>query len=71
MEQNNLYEIENASSREEFLDEEMESDFIEDNASGYSLLMDLSEITPGEIEIEDEIRLGYLWKKYDKKFSQK
>ncbi|MHA1273747.1 MAG: hypothetical protein ACTSQS_09960 [Promethearchaeota archaeon] len=71
MEQNNLYEIENASSREEFLDEKMESDFIEDNASGYSLLMDLSEITPGEIEIEDEIRLGYLWKKYDKKFSQK
>ncbi|MGQ4873151.1 MAG: hypothetical protein ACP6IY_03670 [Promethearchaeia archaeon] len=71
MEQNNLYEIENASTTEEFSDEEIESDFNEDNISGYSLLMDLSEITPGEIEIEDEIRLGYLWRKYDKKFSQK
>jgi hypothetical protein len=32
-----------------------------------SLIMDVSDFTPGEIEIEDEIKRGYLWKKYHKK----
>ena len=29
-------------------------------------IMDLSEIRPGELEIEEEIKMGYLWKKYRK-----
>ncbi len=33
----------------------------------FASIMDMSEMMPGEIEIEDEIRMGYLWKKYRKK----
>ena len=40
----------------------MERDYEFDFAS----IMDISEISTGEIEIEDEIRMGYLWKKYKK-----
>ena len=35
--------------------------------SPFSLIMDLSDVKPGELEIEDEIKMGYLWKKYSKK----
>ena len=30
----------------------------------YSEIFDLSTISPGEIEIEDEIKMSYLWQKY-------
>jgi len=35
--------------------------------SPISLIMDLSDFKPGELEIEDEIKMGYLWEKYRKK----
>ena len=35
--------------------------------SPISLIMDLSDVKPAEIEIEDEIKMGYLWQKYSKK----
>ena len=35
--------------------------------SPFSLIMDVSDFKPGEIEIEDEIKMGYLWKRYSKK----
>ena len=34
------------------------------NEFSYSNIFDMSDIRPGEIEIEEEIRMGYLWKKY-------
>ena len=30
----------------------------------YANIFDMSDVKPGEIEIEDEIRLGYLWARY-------
>ncbi len=45
--------------KEEELEEKIES-------TPYSLIMDLSNIIPGEIQIEDEIRMGYLRNKYKK-----
>ncbi|MBA7683957.1 hypothetical protein ES703_92345 [subsurface metagenome] len=30
----------------------------------YSSIFDMSDIRPGEIEIEDEIKMGYLWRRY-------
>ncbi len=30
----------------------------------FAAVLDVSNTVPGEIEIEDEIRMGYLWKKY-------
>ena len=35
--------------------------------SPFSLIMDISDFKPGEIEIEDEIKMGYLWQRYSKK----
>ena len=35
--------------------------------SPFSLIIDPSDFKPGELEIEDEIKMGYLWKKYTKK----
>ena len=32
----------------------------------YANIFDLSDIKPGEVEIEDEIHLGYLWARYGK-----
>jgi len=32
----------------------------------YASIIDLSDISPAEIEIEDEIKMGYLWSKYQK-----
>ncbi|MBD3338353.1 MAG: hypothetical protein GF353_04560 [Candidatus Lokiarchaeota archaeon] len=29
-----------------------------------SMILDVSDMKPGEIEIEDEIKTAYLWKKY-------
>jgi hypothetical protein len=36
----------------------------------YSNIFDMSNIRPGEIEIEDEIKMGYLWSRYGKKESK-
>ncbi len=47
--------------------EDQESENERENESPYSLIMDLSDIKPGEIEIEDEIKLGYLWIKHQKR----
>jgi hypothetical protein len=30
----------------------------------YTHIFDMSDIRPGEIEIEDEIKMGYLWSRY-------
>ena len=30
----------------------------------YSSIFDMSDVRPGEIEIEDEIKMGYLWRRY-------
>ena len=38
----------------------------ENNESPYASILDLSEVEIAEIEIEDEIKLGYLWEKYQK-----
>jgi len=32
----------------------------------FASTLDISDMTPGEIEIEDEIKMGYLWQKYKK-----
>jgi len=32
----------------------------------FAMIMDLSDVVPGELEIEDEIRMGYLRQKYKK-----
>lgn len=42
---------------------EDEDDFCE---SPYASILDLSDVEVAEIEIEDEIKLGYLWEKYHK-----
>ncbi|HEY0090769.1 MAG TPA: hypothetical protein VGB37_18100 [Candidatus Lokiarchaeia archaeon] len=34
--------------------------------SPYSLIMDISDVIPGEIEIEDEIKEYTLWRKFSK-----
>ena len=34
------------------------------NESPYASILDLSDVEVAEIEIEDEIKLGYLWEKY-------
>jgi hypothetical protein len=56
---------------EETIEDYMSVDFDEtesiEERSPFSLIMDLSDVKPGEIEIEDEIKMGYLWKKYSKK----
>ena len=56
---------------EETIEEYLSADFYENETfkekSPYSLIMDISDIKPGELEIEDEIKLGYLWKRYRKK----
>ena len=33
----------------------------------FSLIMDISDDNPDELEIEDDIKMGYLWGKYRKK----
>ena len=33
----------------------------------FSLIMDISDVKPGELEIEDEIKMGYLWKRFSKR----
>ncbi len=51
---------------------EMITDFYKENAededdiyeSPYASILDLSDVEVAEIEIEDEIKLGYLWEKY-------
>lgn len=43
------------------LDEEDDSE-----RSPFAMIMDLSDIAPGELELEDEIRMGYLRQKYKK-----
>ena len=40
---------------------ENEDDFYE---SPYAPILDLSDVEVTEIEIKDEIKLGYLWEKY-------
>lgn len=40
---------------------EDEDDFYE---SPYASILDLSDVEVAEIEIEDEIKMGYLWEKY-------
>ncbi|MFX1392160.1 MAG: hypothetical protein ACFFAH_01170 [Promethearchaeota archaeon] len=56
---------------EETLEEYINVDFYENQVSHekspYSLIMDLSELEPDELEIEDEIKLGSLWERYSKK----
>ena len=32
----------------------------------FAMIMDLSDVVPGELELEDEIRMGYLRQKYKK-----
>ena len=51
--------IDTYKQKEEEIEEEVEQ-------SPYALIMDLSYIIPGEIQIEDEIRMGYLRNKYKK-----
>ncbi len=43
------------------LEEEEESERIP-----FAMIMDLSDVVPGELELEDEIRMGYLRQKYKK-----
>ena len=51
---------------------EMITDFYKENGededesseSPYASILDLSDVEVAEIEIEDEIKLGYLWEKY-------
>lgn len=56
---------------EETFDEYLTVDFYDtesiEEKSPFSLIMDVSDFKPGEIEIEDEIKMGYLWKRYSKK----
>ena len=56
---------------EETIEGYMSVDFHENQTSKekspFSLIMDISEIKPGELELEDEIKMGYLWEKYVKK----
>lgn len=53
---------------EETIEGYMSVDFYENQTSKekspFSLIMDISEIRPGELELEDEIKRGYLWEKY-------
>lgn len=61
---------------DEYFDEEiiqtrydsMDKEIIIDpeHSFNFASIMDMSDMIPGEIEIEDEIRMGYLWKKYKK-----
>ncbi len=37
-----------------------------DYECSFASTLDISDLIPGEIEIEDEIRMGYLWHKYKK-----
>ncbi len=46
----------------DFYKEIVEED--EDYESPYASILDLSDVEVAEIEIEDEIKLGYLWEKY-------
>lgn len=48
----------------DFYEEEDENEDYEETP--FSMIMDLSSMRPGELEIEDEIKRGYLWKKYKK-----
>lgn len=34
------------------------------NEFSYANIFDMSDVRPGEIEIEDEIKMGYLWSRY-------
>ena len=51
---------------------EMITDFYKENTEDeddfyefpYASILDLSDVEVAEIEIEDEIKLGYLWEKY-------
>ena len=56
---------------EETFDEYLTVDFYDEESieekSPFSLIMDVSDFKSGEIEIEDEIKMGYLWKRYSKK----
>ena len=56
---------------EETIEDYITVDFYETDEtkerSPISLIMDLSDVKPGELEIEDEIKMGYLWKRYSKK----
>ena len=36
----------------------------------YTCIFDMSDIVPAEIEIEDKIRMGYLWHRYTKKLNK-
>ncbi len=49
----------------DFYEKEKERDLEEESEENPStLILDVSKITPGKIEIEDEIRMTYLWEKY-------
>jgi len=56
------------SETEETIEGYLSVDFYKNQTSKekspFSLIMDISEIRPGELELEDEIRMSYLWKKY-------
>ena len=56
------------SETEETIEGYLSVDFYKNQTSKekltFSLVMDISEIRPGELELEDEIRMSYLWKKY-------
>ncbi|MHA1147205.1 MAG: hypothetical protein ACTSR8_03075 [Promethearchaeota archaeon] len=42
------------------------NEFDENENHPIAMIMDLSDIRPGELELEEEIKMGYLWKKYKK-----
>ena len=56
---------------EETLEEYLNVDFYQSQVSHkkspYSLIMDVSEVEPDELEIEDKIKFGSLWERYSKK----
>ena len=55
----------------ETLEEYMNVDFYQSQVSHekspYSLIMDVSEVEPDELEIEDKIKFGSLWERNSKK----
>ncbi len=49
----------------DFYEKEKVRDLEEESEENpFALILDVSKITPGKIEIEDEIRMTYLWEKY-------
>ena len=53
---------------EEYLNLDFYENQTQNNKSPFSMIMDISDIKPGEIEIEDEVNQRYLWFKHYKKY---